>query len=254
MTMDEISRETARSANPSLARGPHDSAGILRMPEPKLVKDRAYEVLKAAILNLALPPGTSLKEADLCERLRPCLPAECPSHSQALHQLEREGFVEMTPFRGATVTKVGPRDIEELFEVRIALEGYVMEEVCRRKHGAAQVWMEEQYAGAAEAMSRGDIKAASDANFAFHEGLILRWGNARLAATYAQMIDHYRRIRFVAGESEGRVEKSVGEHRRILEAVRGFDGPGAREATVAHLRSLLADLLASEKTNALRGT
>ena len=250
MTIDEISRETGRSANPSLARGPHGSAGIPRMAEPKLVKDRAYEVLKAAILNLALPPGTSLKEAELCERLGV---SKTPI-SQALHQLEREGFVEMTPFRGATVTKVGPRDIEELFEVRIALEGYVMEEVCRRQDGAAQVWMEEQYAGAAEAMSRGDITAASDANFAFHEGLILRWRNARLAATYAQMIDHYRRIRVVAGEIEGRVGKSVGEHRRILEAVRGFDGPGAREATVAHLRSLLADLLASEKTNALRGT
>jgi len=250
MTMDDMARVPMRSVNPPEARDAGDPAAILRMAEPKLVKDRAYEVIKAAILNLVLPPGASLKEAELCERLG----ASKTPISQALHQLEREGFVEMTPFRGATVAKISLRDIEDLFEVRIALEGYVMEEVCTRRDATAQAWMEEQYANAAAAVSCGDIQAASDANFAFHEGLVLRWGNARLAAIYEQMIDHYRRIRLVAGEIEGRVEKSVREHHGILEPVRWFDGPGARGATVAHLKSLLADLLTSEKTHALRGT
>jgi len=247
--MDENARERVRSTPPPADDGIAEGAHLLRMPETKLVKDRAYEVLKAAILNLTLAPGSSLKEAELCERLGV---SKTPI-SQALHQLEREGFVEMTPFRGATVTMIGPQDIADLFEVRIALETYVMEELCRRTDRAALAWMEEQCLGAAEAVARGDIRAASDANFAFHEGLILRSKNARFAMTYSQIIDHYRRIRLVAGEIDGRVEKSVGEHGRILEAVRRFDGFAAREAMATHLRSILADLLASEKTHALRG-
>src|SRR5262249_12523631 len=50
-----------------------------------------------------------------------------PLVREALLELEHQGFVRKFPYRGTFVTKLSPEDIEQIFELRIKLEGIAVD-------------------------------------------------------------------------------------------------------------------------------
>ena len=79
----------------------------------------AYEKIKAMILDMELAPGSSLTEMGLIEKLSM---SRTPIR-EALYRLQQERFVELAPRKGWFVSQIRLRDIQELFEIREALEG-----------------------------------------------------------------------------------------------------------------------------------
>jgi len=74
--------------------------------------------LRSEIVSGELPSGSRLAEAAVARRLGV---SRVPVR-EALVLLEREGLVEFTPTGRACVKKLSPRDFEELFVLRLALE------------------------------------------------------------------------------------------------------------------------------------
>ena len=62
-------------------------------------KTEVYRIIKQRIIEGALAPGLPINEIDLASDLNV---SKTPVR-EALHQLEREGFVATTPGRGSTV-------------------------------------------------------------------------------------------------------------------------------------------------------
>lgn len=80
------------------------------------------EVLRKAVLRGAVPPGTKLRQEELAERF-------CTSRipvREALRMLEYEGLVESAPHRGFVVTSPDLQEIEEVYELRMLLEGHAL--------------------------------------------------------------------------------------------------------------------------------
>jgi DNA-binding GntR family transcriptional regulator len=80
--------------------------------------DRAVNELRAAIIAGTLEPGAPLRQDRIARRLG-------LSHipvREALRRLDADGFVKITPMCGATVAALSAREIEELSEMRVALE------------------------------------------------------------------------------------------------------------------------------------
>src|SRR5260370_12162909 len=50
-----------------------------------------------------------------------------PLVREALVALEHQGFVEKTPYKGTTATKLEPRQIQEIFQLRVVLEALAIE-------------------------------------------------------------------------------------------------------------------------------
>ena len=91
--------------------------------ERVLLKDQAYENLKNLILEEVFAPGTFLSERQLAARLDM---SKTPIRS-ALERLETEGYVAVSPQQGIVVRESSLREIVDLFDIRIALEVFVVQ-------------------------------------------------------------------------------------------------------------------------------
>ncbi len=87
------------------------------------LRERAADVIRQAIIDHRLPPGTHLKERELCDMLG----VSRTSVREALRHLESEQLIETIPHRGPVVVSLGIDDAKELYQVRAVLEGLVGE-------------------------------------------------------------------------------------------------------------------------------
>ena len=94
----------------------------------KSKKAIVYENLKKRIINHSLKPGEPLNEAVLSKELKI---SKTPIR-EAFQQLEKEGFIENIPGRGAFVSRISIQDIRELFEIREILECEVIRRVASK--------------------------------------------------------------------------------------------------------------------------
>jgi DNA-binding GntR family transcriptional regulator len=87
--------------------------------EHRQLKDSVYLKLRQEIVSAKLPPGYLLREAELAARFGV---SKTPLR-EAFVRLEKDGFVEIAPYRSAVVGGYSRQDLREIYEVRELLEG-----------------------------------------------------------------------------------------------------------------------------------
>ena len=121
------------------------------------LKDHAYERLKTMILSEQFPPGSFLSERTLAETLGM---SKTPVRS-AVERLENEGFVSVSPQQGIVVRALSAEEIRNHFDLRIALETFVV----RRLTGTLSAAQHEQLAAKLRdherAFATGDMMLAA---------------------------------------------------------------------------------------------
>ena len=95
----------------------------VNMNEYLPLRDVVFNTLRQAILKGELKPGERLMEIALAERLGV---SRTPIR-EAMRKLEQEGLVVMIPRRGAQVANITEKDLNDVLEVRIALENVAIE-------------------------------------------------------------------------------------------------------------------------------
>lgn len=202
------------------------------------LKDKAYTAIKDAILSLQFEPGMPLVESDLAQQLGI---SKTPVRD-ALQELEREGFVSRILFKGTYVTDVTMKDMTEVFQLRAVLEGLAA-------YLAASLFTDqelEQIAAhldkAEAALAEGNLALCSQHGQRLHQAIIAKADNQRLTLILHNLDDHVRRFRALSDRISGRLNKSVGEHRRVLAALYERDPAAAEAAMRDHLFSVLSDL------------
>src|SRR6187399_1038759 len=98
------------------------------LPRGRSAAERAYEYVKARLLDGRFAGGTLLSENELAQRLGV---SRTPVR-QALVQLEAEELVELYPKRGALVVPIAPSEAEDVLEARMLIEQH-----CARRAAAA---------------------------------------------------------------------------------------------------------------------
>ena len=129
-----------------------------------MADDTILDGLRSEILSGALQPGSELQQAAIAERFG----ASRIPVRDALASLAGERLVTIRPNRGARVVSLSPREIEEVFELRIMLE-------CNCVGAAAAVASAEQVDEVQYQLRRSSLEAGragwSDGDRAFHEAL-----------------------------------------------------------------------------------
>lgn len=205
---------------------------------PVSLKDKAYKAIKSAILSLKFKPGDPLVESELAQQLGI---SKTPVRD-ALLELEREGFVTKILFKGTYVTEVTLRDVREVFQVRAVLEGLAAR-LATPLLSAEELEEADKIIAAAEAaLSKDDIALCSEYGRRFHGLIINKTDNQRLQSITLNLDDHLQRFRLLSDQINGRLNKSLKEHRKILEALRSRDPIAVEEAVRGHFFSVLQDL------------
>src|ERR1043166_9699319 len=99
------------------------SRKMLKLIQPISKKDQVIAAIKDAILSGAIGPGDQIVESRMAQELGSGIPLV----REALVALEHQGFVQKTPYKGTTVTKLEPRQIQDNFQLRVELEPLAVE-------------------------------------------------------------------------------------------------------------------------------
>jgi len=149
---------------------------MLEVIQPISKRDQVVRAVKEAILTGSIPPGASIVEARIAQQVG----AGIPLVREALIQLEHHGFVQRTPYKGTTVTKLEPADIKQIFRLRVELEGLAIE-WARENVTAADV---EELRGLIKRMKRAaaelDMDQFYEIDLDFHRKIWVMSGNSYL--------------------------------------------------------------------------
>lgn len=214
-----------------------------RVDTAQPLKDKAYAAIKDAILTVRLEPGMPLVESELAQQLGI---SKTPIRD-ALQELEREGFVTRVLYKGTQVTDVTILDIVEVFQLRAVLEGLAARLVAPQFSVQELDRISGILSSAEAALEAGDRKLCSAEGRKLHFAIIdkAEADNLRLASIIRNLDDHVLRFRILSDRISGRLDKSVVEHRRVLDALYRRDPLAAEQAMRDHLFSVQHDLSTS---------
>ncbi len=191
---------------------------------------RVAQGLRDRLRTGALAPGTVLSQAEIAAEYGV---SRIPVRD-ALHILSTEGLVDLG-VSGAVVTGLSIAELQELYELREAVEP-VVTAIAVPNVGRAETT---QMAGLAERMETEGLGAAEwlEANAAFHALIYTRADRPRMVELTEQLRRLTDRYVYLHLEVIGDVGHLHEEHRQILAAVRRGDPREVAELTRLHLET-----------------
>ncbi|MGI5199040.1 GntR family transcriptional regulator [Streptomyces sp. CA-288835] len=203
-----------------------------------LLRDRAYEVIRDAIVAGDIEPGAAVRDADLAERLGL---SRAPVRA-AFSRLVDEGLLESKPQSYTRVTPVVASDVRDAAAVVGAMHELAARIAVPRLFAADVEMMRSANERFSAAVRSGDVDSALRADDELHDVLVRVSGNRAAAATiarYTPLIRRLERRRF----GEGGNCRSAGLHEQLIEACAAGDVDEAVRVTAEIWRGLegLAD-------------
>ena len=198
------------------------------------MKDVIVSQLRQEIASGTIPFGEKLSEARLAQRFGV---SRMPVR-EALKELEASGFVAIEHRRGTFVRRLSRPEILDLYEVREAVECMAARLCANRASNQIVAQLDEVVFAMADAAERGDAEGYSTTDERFHELIMQGAGNEPLAAYYRLLIQQMHRglLSLIVTRREGRMERSLAEHRVIAGAIRARDAQAAEAAMRTHVQ------------------
>jgi DNA-binding GntR family transcriptional regulator len=193
--------------------------------------EKTYRRLERAILRRELEPGEPIVINDLAGKLG----VSRTPVKEALLLLERSGLVEADDGR-MHVANLSLGDLEEVFEVREAIELYAIGkiadagEVSRQLANLYDALKEHRSPTGAE-----DAQHASELDLKFHRALVASAGNRRMLSIWDQMATELQRFWSDGVGNLSRIASDVDECVGIVDAIRHHDAQAASALLVRHL-------------------
>jgi len=197
--------------------------------------DVVAERIEAAIISGQLEPGSKISEQGLAASLG----VSRGPLREAIRRLEGRKLLERTPNIGVRVASLSLKDLNEILQVREALECLA----CR----LAAVNMPDAEIAALKKVLDAHAKQKSvregtgyyeeAENLDFHYRIVNGSGNERLADMLAGDLHYMLRVyRYKSGARPGRAAEVLREHRAIVAAIEARDPQAAENAMREHLR------------------
>lgn len=193
-----------------------------RVGSQPLLRDRAFVLLRAAIVDGVLEPGEQLRE----QELQRWLGVSRTPIREALLRLQAAGLVEMSPGRSTVVTPLESRATRDARPVVAAVHQIAVREALPLLTDGHLRALRDRNARFAAALEAGNTDAALDADEALHALFVDVAGNSVVAAVldqYSPLLRRLARARFAS--HDGRA--SVAEHDALIDACAAGDTDSA---------------------------
>ena len=197
--------------------------------------DIAYASIRAGLRSGQWPSGTHLREQEIAEQLGM---SRTPVRD-ALRRLAADGFLHFEPHLGTRVPGWTRRDLEEIFLLRLNLEGMAAE-LAALHASDEQI---DQLGALADMMmvaSQGDdpqLSKVAEANADFHRLLVEASGNRRLRRLIELVTEFPLAVRTFANYDRRALARSLAHHIELVEALRARDSGWAKAVMESHLRA-----------------
>lgn len=193
---------------------------------------RIASVLREAILDGDLRPGTPLVETALAERLEV---SRAPVR-EAIRILAEEGLIETAPYRGSRVRPIERRDVEEVYELRGLHETFAVARIIERSDACDLSELEATCGRMSEHASRGDMRAVSAEDDRFHRLLIEAADHRLLLSIWTQLALRARQIMSLRNLQLKDPQQVATNHAGIVDALKARRLETALERVREHVR------------------
>lgn len=203
------------------------------------------EYLSTQIIKGELKSGERIKEAKLAQELG----VSRGPIREALHVLEKQRLVDMTPRRGARVTQMSASHAASLYDIIVELYGLAARKAAENRSSKDLQEIRHAFRRIKDCASRGDVPAYYDAIFR----LALVGEKAAKNPLLEQMLGDLepvtRRVQFASLRHRAEdLKKSVAFFERFLQSVEEKDGEVACQAIRAYTQNERALALSNRRT------
>ena len=180
---------------------------------------KVYDALKELAVDYRFRPGERVNEVELATSLGV---SRTPVR-EALNRLVRDGFMSFVPNRGFYARDITPQDVQDLYELRAAIERAAFKLACERGtdeeiEAVAAIWQ----SNSAPHPDAGWVHVA-EADEAFHLGIVQLAANGQMISSLEAINSLIRFFRRIDLESQRRQAGLYGEHDDIIDCLRRRD-------------------------------
>jgi DNA-binding GntR family transcriptional regulator len=204
------------------------------------LSEKAYRLIKEKIVTLEMKPLSVIDE----QTLREDLDLGRTPIREALHRLAAEGLVIIAPRRGMFVADISITDLQKVFEVRMAMEGFCARLAAQRTT-APQIEQMEATFERLKMVSHDDAEALMSIDARLHELMYQAADNEFLADSLCRLHTLSLRLWHLVLNQLNDVKTSIEEHGEIIEALKAGDGAQAEKLIQQHIGDFQQEIKAA---------
>ncbi|WP_188982345.1 GntR family transcriptional regulator [Pseudomonas matsuisoli] len=206
------------------------SRPMLRVERQRL-HDVVVEHLRGFITEGILPPGKKLNERELCETLGI---SRTPLR-EALKVLAVEGLIDISPNRGASVSRMSELEIRETFELISGIEAFAGELACERITGQELSDIKSLHDAMVVSKNQNDLPGYYQRNQAIHDLINKAARNSELRQVYLSLNRRIQALRYLSNHQAPKWDRALRDHEEMIEALEARDGKTLSEILRHHL-------------------
>lgn len=214
------------------------------------LRDVVVDNIRQAIISGQFPAGMRLMELQLAEEMEV---SRTPVR-EAIRKMELEGLVVMIPRRGAYVADISIKDINEVYEIRTALDVLAAGLAAERIGDDEIKEMKTLLDADKPLVAAKDYPRIIENDTAFHDVIYKASRNRRCMNIISNLREQITAIRGRSMPYPGRLDDMIKEHQAIYDAIAQRSVDKAQKAVRTHMenaeRTLLKVIEAKEKEHA----
>ena len=195
------------------------------------LRDVVFNTLREAILKGELKPGERLMELQLAAKLGV---SRTPIR-EAIRMLEQEGLAVTIPRKGAEVAKMTEKDMEDVLQIREALDELAAKIACEQ---ISEEQLEELVATMhefEESTKTDNVKKIAEADVKFHDIIYQSTGNPKLVNMVNNLREQMYRYRVEYLKREEAHPQLIAEHAEIIEYISKGEKKAATDVMCKHI-------------------
>lgn len=208
----------------------NDSAG--EAVRTQSFREQAVRIIRSQIVSGRLEPGSMHSIGAVAERLN----VSITPVREALHDLAKEGLIEMKRNRGFLVRQPTGKELDDIVQIRSMIEVSAVREITEKS-------LITDFGPVRHLCRRTDAFAAAgqweefvDADREFHLTLLGALGNPKLLELVGSLRDQSRLLGLGRLAGSDLFLKSTKEHELLLNAMEAGDAEGAADIMSSHMR------------------
>lgn len=203
------------------------------------LRDVVFNTLRQGILRGLLPPGLRLMEIQLAKQLGV---SRTPVR-EAIRMLELEGLVTTIPRKGAEVAEITPKDLQDVLEVRCAMEALAVELACKTITEEDLQRLRAVLGKFQHLIPNGDASELAECDVEFHDIIIQSTQNKRLIQLLNNLREQMYRYRLEYLKDYSTHQLLLKEHKIIVDCLEQRDVEGAKSIIRTHINQQYEDVI-----------
>lgn len=200
--------------------------------------------LRVAILDGVFKPGEPLNQVQIAIQFGT---SRGPVRA-ALSKLEEEGLVCNIPHRGAFVTGLDRKMVQDLYGLRVALEAYGVQLAVNNCTEDNLAYLDGLVKDMQQAAKEGDTSHVIEYDLSLHQYLIELSGNTLLQQAWSNIKAQVRRCLTFRHHGYSNLEEIADSHLPLLDMLHRRNAEGAAQILAEHTTDACNNLISSWST------